>query len=475
MTYRILPAVLLLACNNGSNDLLVEGGLSLASGVTITRVAIYQGPGTTLSANGVGTQPNLPLIAGRDALVRVFYEAPGRAGDAVNARFDFSEDDGLETTGTLVETSVEDDLASTLNFTVPGDAISESGLTYRVYVVDDGDAPREDTLGAIHPDEGFEVHATEAPHVFRVTIVPYQYNADGSGRVPDTSPAAVAAFEDRFRQLYPISDIELTIHDPIAWSGSIQPNGTGWQEVGFNLYGLRAQEGADDDEYYYGMFDPASSLNQFCGAGCLLGVTLLNNDPSTTGDPNLNLALGVGFPEQAADTMLHEIGHAHGRPHAPCGPGLDPSSIDASYPYSDGLINETAYDVVGGGLVSANSADIMSYCYPQWISAYNYVQLWDRMDAIRSVGQARTLWADTPGEIVFVDGEGAAEWAGAVPKAPTLVGEPVDVRAGFATELAARFVRYDHLPGGWLVLPELGPELDELAFEVDGVAYSVLR
>ena len=472
MKHLIISSLFLVACGRNANDLQIDNGQSLASGVTISRVSLYQGPETRLSDYGVQATPDLPIIAGRDGYVRVFYDAPGQAGVAATGVLELSTGEVYQQPATLVEASTEASVSSTFNFQVPGEAITEAGFDYRVYIVDEANSSGEDTLGAIHPDEGFELHATEREHIFKVTLVPYQYNADGSGRVPDTSPAAIAALEDRFRQLYPISDIELTVLNPIPWNGAIQPNGTGWQEVGLNLYSLRLNAGAANDEYYYAMFNPASSLSQFCGGGCLLGVTLLNTDA----DPTLNLALGVGFPEQVADTMAHEIGHSHGRPHANCGPGLDPQSIDPNYPYPGGTIGELAYDIVGGGIIPSTQADIMSYCYPQWISDYNYLALWNRAEIFRSAAVARSDVATAlPGELIVIEGDGVATWVGSDMDLPWRSGKALEVRAGFAEQVEGRFVAWDHMPGGWLILPSQPDHVDTLSFELEGVRYEVSR
>ncbi len=473
MKYLSLPFVLLFACSNSNNDLLIDRDMALATDVTITHISLYQGPGAVLAQDGLAAAPDLPLIAGRDAMVRVFYTTEGRAGTDVTAILELADGESFEVSGTLGEGSTEESIESTFNFAVPGDLLSGS-FNYRVYIAEEGKGGGDD-LGALHPDEGFETHALELEHVLRVTLVPYEYNADGSGRLPDTSPEALAAIEDRFRQLYPISDVELTLHDPVRWSSAIEPNGAGWQEVILSVYGLRDREGASDDEYYYAMFNPRRSLGEFCSRGCLLGVTLLNADPETTGDPSLNMAIGVGYTDGAADTMLHELGHAHGRSHAPCGQGLDPGSIDRSYPSNDGLIGAPSYDVVGGSFMPSSSADIMSYCYPQWISEYNYRALFSRADAIRSAGQVRSALADAaPGVLVLVDGDGGATWAASDMALPQRAGSPMTVLAGFAEQVEGRFYRYDHLPGGWLVLPEL-QDVDTVSFELDGELYTVER
>ena len=58
---------------------------------------------------------------------------------------------------------------------------------------------------------------------------------------------------------------------------------------------------------------------------------------------------------------------------------------------------------------------------------------------------------------------------------PTRSGKDVRVRAGFAEDVDARFVKWDHLPGGWVILPPQSADVDLLTFEVDGVRYEVER
>ncbi len=164
-------------------------------------------------------------------------------------------------------------------------------------------------------------------NTFRLVIVPYQYNADGSGRLPNTSEEQLAVFKHRFMGMYPVSNVEISVHEPVPWNQPISPNGQGWQAVGFDLLGKKNSSGLGADVYFYGMFNPAASLVAYCGGGCLLGVTLLNDDPPDVGNPTLRLALGVGFDNEAPNTCAHEIGHAHGRPHVNCGFGVDPSSV----------------------------------------------------------------------------------------------------------------------------------------------------
>lgn len=473
MRSALLLASLLLGSTGCSGSVISntpELQLVGAPGVVIERVSLYQGPEIVLSESGDAVDTELPIIAGRDAMLRVFYSSQ-REGDTLTAQLDLGDGEVLTEEVTLVAESSDRQIDSTLNFRIPGDLISGS-FDYRVSFLEMGEV---DHMPSQHPDIGLETHPVEPETPFKVTLVPFRYNADGSGRLPSTSAATITGFEERFKQLYPISDIQIEVHSPVAWNGQILPNGAGWQEVILEVYRLRQIEGAANDEYYYAIFNPTSSLAQFCSRGCLLGVTLLNNNPSDVGDPLLRLALGVGFQETAADTMLHELGHAHGRSHAPCGPGVDPNSIDRSYPHAEAKIGGVAYDIVTDRLIGPSHVDVMSYCDPAWISDYNYDALYTRMDNIRPAGQSRTLSRTTPqpSTIMIVDEDGSVRLGEAELAFPRGVGEPVRTQVQTTSGLRtveAELIRFDHLPGGLLVLPVLDqPEHDRVALPVDAL------
>jgi hypothetical protein len=436
-------------------------------GLSVTQVAVYQGPERILALGGAAQPPTVPLVAGRDAMVRIFYTAtPETVGQSVVGRVELGGN-VEEAAGTLVAASTALDLASTINVPIPGELVGAS-FDYRVSVLAAGTG---DNPSAHHPVEGLESHVVDGPqNTARILIVPFQYNADGSGRVPDTSPEALQGIRDYFYSLYPVSNAEVTVAAPIPWSGAIQPNGAGWQEVGLELFGYRGSNGVPADVYLYGMFDPADSFAQFCGMGCLLGVTLLNNQPPDVGDPSLRLALGVGFPQVASGTLAHEIGHAHGRGHAPCGPGLDPNSIDPSYPYSDGSLGTHFYDLIGGTLVDgAAGTDVMGYCDNQFISDYNFAALLARGSNVNL-----PKWhaaSDEPAFLVTFDAEGRGQGStvASMPAASTGSRTRVTVVDGDGSHDAQGMLfRYDHLPGGWLFLPKRERAPEQVDLVIDG-------
>lgn len=439
-----------------------------AADVNIREVAIYQGIKRTLSVNGAIAASEVPLVAGRDALVRVFYSTP-RAGTTVTGRIELGSGEVLDSPAVLVAESTDEGLETTVNINVPG-ALIGATFDYRVSILEEG--PNENDNAAAHyPAAGLESHVVEGPqNTFRVVMAPFQYNADGSGRVPDMSEPALEVYRQRLMQLYPVSNVEMRARAPIPWSGAILPNGQGWQEVGIELFGLRNQDGESADVYYYAIFNPADSFPQFCGQGCLLGVTLLNADPPDVGNPQLRVALGVGFPEVGPDTAAHELGHSHGREHANCGPGLDPNSIDQNFPHAGGQIGTWGYDIINGQLMPPTMTDIMGYCDNQWISDYNFRALLDRG---RNVNLPDGVVDEGHGyQLIAIDGEGqVTAWkdVGTVPAARIRNNITAAIFSDVGpTQREGTFFRYDHLPGGWIILPKTEQETTRIEVVVDG-------
>lgn len=449
-----------------------------AQGVTINEVAIYQGVKRSLMVGGESVDSDVPLVAGRDALVRVFYATDGAySGGEVVGRLHLPGGEPIEARGTLGATSSDAELESTLNFQIPGERVGDT-LDWSVEVLEAGEGA--DNPAARFPAEGSSPLAVEGKaNTFRIILAPFRYNADGSGRLPNLDEEQVAAITNRIKALYPVSEVETRVREVHEWSGELGPDGSGWQALGITLAGFRNTDGEGDDVYYYGIFNPADSFFGYCGSGCLLGVTLLNNNPPETGSAFLRLALGVGFESYAASTAAHELGHAHGREHVRCGPGLDPGSIDSNYPHDGKTIGVWGYDITSGELRDPEKySDIMGYCSTQHISDYNYRALFERGQRVNQPQVVGELHYD----VITVDGSGSAEFATSFTRRSPLEGLAVAVSgrdAKGARALRGEFFRYDHLPGGWLVVPSNGGHgdgaLERLEFVVDGQRYQVQR
>ncbi|EYF06051.1 M66 family metalloprotease [Chondromyces apiculatus] len=425
-----------------------------AAGVNVREISLYQGVKRPLMENGVASTSTLPVVFGRDALIRVFYDTDaGYNGDPVTARLYLDGRSTLQVVQPLLQSSVETNLGSTINFELTADLVL-GATSYRVELLQlPADSPI-DNPAAKYPAAGFDpIPIDESPAVLRIEIVPVTYSADGSDRVPDTSPAQLRRYQDYFYAMYPVTSVDVVLHEPMPWSGAISPNGGGWGEVLDGLASYRQQEGAPDTTYYYGIFNPLPDVGQFCGGGCVAGLGFLPSPGDTYG----RVAVGLGYPENNLDieTAVHEIGHAHGRPHSPCGGAGDP---DPAFPYADGGIGTWGYNIVSKQLYDPTSfTDLMGYCVPIWISDYSFRQIHERVqfiDGVRMVFPPESLGLTYDRVHIGIDGHGTFLEPVTLQRPPIAQATQVDVQTANGIQaVTAQFYRYDHIEGGLLLWP----------------------
>jgi hypothetical protein len=268
-------------------------------------------------------------------------------------------------------------MATTFNLTLPGELMT-SDLSYRVILT----APTVDDAGDEILDEWPTVGAEEMNAVSNggsldLVLVPIQYDADGSGRTPITDETTKQTLIDYFYIMYPVSrdDINITVTAPLPWNNTVERDGTGWTELLLGVAQFRQTNGASDTEYYYGLIMPDDTFSGYCRWSCTSGMGYV---PISAGQGYAKVAVGLGFESlSTVYTMLHEVGHNHGIFHAPCG---NPSSPEPDYPYENGSIGVFGYDLSADTVLApSNYTDIMSYCYPKWISDYTYGRILDWM------------------------------------------------------------------------------------------------
>src|SRR5690606_12779910 len=158
--------------------------------VYVSEVVLYQGVRRPLMLDGAVVDSSVPIVAGRDAVVRVFY-AKDRDYDngEVTARLTWNGGPPMEVTGRLGIASVEGDLATTFVFDVPGELATAGPLAVKVELVQRREmlaaevpAPEAPSPARWSSAGAIEVRGDSTP--FRVKLVPYRYDADGSGRLP---------------------------------------------------------------------------------------------------------------------------------------------------------------------------------------------------------------------------------------------------------------------------------------------------
>jgi hypothetical protein len=186
------------------------------------------------------------------------------------------------------------------------------------------------------------------------------------------------------------------------------------------LVALKESDGAPNASYYFGLVNPAATFNDYCSYSCVTGQSYVVDSAS---DGSYRVGAGVGFSgEDSAWTLAHELGHMHGRGHAPC----DVSTSDY-FPYSGGMIGTWGYDPRSGKFLNpADYADFTSYCEPMWTSDYTYQALFDRVIAIGAL--AYSLQPSASYRFLRVSADGSLDWGAKVVLSTRPAGRSGEIR-----------------------------------------------
>ena len=184
--------------------------------------------------------------------------------------------------------------------------------------------------------------------------------------------------------MYPTENVVMTV------GGSITtPTPVDWNNM---LDGVRSKRSSDrpaSDVYYFGLVKPADTFRNYCKSSCITGIGFVVTSSSSSAGSS-RAALGVAYVDQYSwETMAHEIGHNHGRNHAPCVSGGGTiSGVDSRYPYSGAALGSWGYDARTQKLFDpSKTKDIMSYCSPVWTSDYTYVGFTTRVAALNGAAK----------------------------------------------------------------------------------------
>lgn len=294
---------------------------------------------------------DVPLIAGRDALVRIFglASAPNNFGPGAVARIMSGATVVYETEVPPPTAGVPMDpnqatLAASWNVEIPGEHI-QPGRSLQV-VIDPlnelADANRSDNTRNVALD-------VRALPPFRARFVPIRFATAQEGDVSGSRPSD---FLRATRAMLPVDSIDFDIRAPLT---TAQPflassNGSVWSAILGEVNSVRIAEGSG--RYYMGIVRVGYNSG-IAGIGYVPGYATVTWDYLPSGD----------------GTLAHELGHNLQRFHAPCG---GPAGVDPNYPYPDADIGVYGYDFRTGNVRAPTDKDFMSYCSNEWISDYTF-------------------------------------------------------------------------------------------------------
>jgi hypothetical protein len=312
--------------------------------------------------------------------------------------------------------SVETDSASTFQVSVPAQQVTVD-THFSAELVEC--ATGTGTLGsARYPKTGDAELDARHTGGLKVTIIPLQAN----NKLPDTSDTALTTYRQQMLAMYPIDAITFTVAPSMTVSYPID-----WEATLDQMRAKRKTDAPAADVYYYGLLKPQDTFNAFCGNGCTTGIGYVGDSNSGS----YRAAMGVGYTDRiSAQTMAHEIGHNHGRNHAPCvANGGSISGVDPNYPFPDGRTGIIGYDARTKVLLSATGTDLMGYCSNVWLSEYTYGAITDRVALVNgNKAEVFSAAALQPWRVLIIGGSKGARWGVPITKPSSAEGRAVAAR-----------------------------------------------
>lgn len=299
---------------------------------------------------------SVPLIAGRDALLRVFATSDVDVASKPTIRAAFYRNGALvrsydmqRAVSSFPRTASELFLASSWNVRVAADVLTP-GTTLVVEADPAGEIPRSEASSPRYPSSGVLSLDVRAVPTLRLRLIPVHQTVTGS--TGDVGPHNLQDFLSRTWSKFPLAEIDADLRATYTTDARLDTE-QGWLRLLSEIRSLRDVDGSD--RYYYGVHqNPPGAV--WGGLGYVGG----------------RAAIGFDASQRAWETMAHELGHNFSLVHAPCG---GPDGVDPAFPYPDGGIGSFGYDLTTGTLKTPSNKDLMTYCGPEWISDYHYTKV----------------------------------------------------------------------------------------------------
>ena len=323
----------------------------------------------------------VPLVAGREALLRVFVIADFVNAYRPTARATFHLDDEEIHVADMTPPSVlpgrvdESSLNASFNAMIPGSAL-RPGVQMVVEI--DPDSTLSTTTGSQMriPATGRRTLDVREIPAMDVTLVPVAFgseiskadNAMVAALVRDMAGDDVGGALEPSRVLLPVSRLNVEARDPyVSWADTTEGGGF---ELLDEIRLLRHIEAGATNKHYHGIFaHPATRFPFDWGFG---GVAYLSSWAGLT----LSHLGGAYRGNAFAQTLAHELGHNVSLLHTPCG---GPAGVDPEYPHNEAFTGVWGVDFTIGGefghlMSPARYRDYMSYCGPEWTSDYSFAK-----------------------------------------------------------------------------------------------------
>lgn len=295
---------------------------------------------------------SVPLVAGRDALVRVFADATAPNPFAAAARVRIIQ--GLATvfeqtiaaTWTGIPTSNDEStFDGSWRVAVPGEFI-QPGAQLQV-TIDPAESLPDSDRGNNTLTRALDVRPLPT---FRARFVPIRFSAGGSAG--NVSASNSSTFLQLTRDMMPVATVDVDLRAEYVTN---QPrlttsNGFVWETVLSELNAVRVIESSQ--RYYMGIIPVGYSSG-------IAGIGYLGTPTSLTWD----------YLPSGSEVLAHELGHNFDRYHAPCG---NPGGPDPLYPHISGSLGAYGWDARLNRLRVPSEKDIMSYCADPWVSDYTW-------------------------------------------------------------------------------------------------------
>jgi hypothetical protein len=377
--------------DSGSDDSSNWEPIPARGDIFLSHVVVNQAVDVPIAVAGVWVGPeerNTFVVGNRDTLLRGFWEIPEDWVDReIIGRLDLEFPDGTITTKELEKFIDAPSFAGDLNraFTFPLLAAEfPPGIKYQLSLWEAGpgfEDQRESTTVTASPIGGREqVGVQSEPAELKVVMVPVAYNIPGcTTNTADLTPEQEQTFIDFLHEQYPVQEViwDFRRDSPIEWNEELTSLAQLWQP----LRELRDIDAAPPNAYYYALVNACSG--GIDGAGGI-APGLATDTKSAAYE---RVSSGLWSPNNDSysyHTMVHELGHNHGRAHVFCANG-DAAGTDPTYPYNDGVTGVWGFGIRLFKLHSPTASwEFMTYCSPNWVSDWGWTKAYNRVRTLTS-------------------------------------------------------------------------------------------